>query len=264
MAHSLSPVIFNTTFQKLSLNITYIPFEVSKEKLGQALDAARTLEFDGFNVTMPLKTAIPRMLDALDKSALETGAVNTVIRTSNGLVGHNTDGEGALRALESYGFEPVGKRIDVIGSGGAAQALVHRFATRKNTIRVLNRTMDNARKLIETIAGKNEITYNQLDKQNLQKSLEETDLLVNATPLSTMSLLPLYDISLNNARDLPWVFDLSYDKQVDLMPSPTKTVSPLEMLLQQAALSYEIWLMDKAPLSLMRSSLVDYLGMDWK
>jgi shikimate dehydrogenase len=264
VAQSLSPIIFNTTFQKLSLNRTYIPFEVAKEKLSKALDAARTLEFDGFNVTMPLKTTIPEMLDGLDKSAQETGAVNTVSRTENGLVGYNTDGEGAMRALESYGLDPTGKRIVVIGSGGAAQALVHKLATEKNSIKILNRTINNARKLVEAVAGQSEISYEQLGKQSLQESLKGTDLLVNATPAKTTTFMSQYNIPLDRLKDINWVFDLSYDKPGDPLPLSTNTISPLEMLLQQAALSYEIWFKNKAPLSLMRSSLVNYLGMEWK
>jgi shikimate dehydrogenase len=265
IAHSLSPIIFNTTFQKLSLNRTYIPFDVAKDKLSQALDAARTLEFDGFNVTMPLKTTIPEMLDELDKSAQETGAVNTVDRTENGLVGYNTDGEGAMRTLESYSIDPMNKRIVVIGSGGAAQALVHKLASQKNTIRILNRTINKARKLIEAVAGQREISYDQLGKQSLQESLKGTDLLINATPAKTTTLMSQYNIPLGRLKDVSWVFDLSYDKPQDpLLPLSIGTISPLEMLLQQAALSYEIWLKNKAPLSLMRSSLVDYIGKDWK
>jgi shikimate dehydrogenase len=264
IAHSLSPIIFNTTFQKLSLNRTYIPFEVTKDKLSRALDAARTLEFDGFNVTMPLKTTIPEMLDNLDKTAEESGAVNTVNRTKNGLVGYNTDGEGAMRTLESYSIDPMNKRIVVIGSGGAAQALVHKLASQKNTIRVLNRTINKARKLIEAVAGQSEISYDQLGKQSLQESLKGTDLLVNATPAKTTTLMSQYNIPLGRLKDISWVFDLSYDKPHDPLPLSISTISPLEMLLQQAALSYEIWLRNKAPLSLMRSSLVDYLGKDWK
>ena len=264
VAHSLSPVIFNTTFQKLSLNRTYIPFEVGKEKLGQALEAARILEFEGFNVTMPLKTKIPEMLDDLDRSAKDTGAVNTVTNAKRGLVGYNTDGEGAMRALESYGFECTGKRIVVIGSGGAARALVHKLASRKNSIRILNRTLDNARKLVETAAGQNGITYERLDKQSLQKSIKGADLLINATPVTTMTLISQYNIRLNLLKGVNWVFDLSYKKHDNPSSLPTNTVSPLEMLLQQAALSYEIWLKEKAPISLMRSSLVDYLRKDWK
>jgi shikimate dehydrogenase len=264
VAHSLSPIIFNTTFQKLSLNRTYIPFEVAKDKLGQALEAARTLEFDGFNVTMPLKTTIPGLLDDLDKSAQETGAVNTVTRTKKGLVGYNTDGEGAMRALESYGLDPIDKRIVVIGSGGAAQALVHRLASKENTIKILNRTINKARKLAKAVAGQGEVSYEQLGQQSLQESLRDTDLLVNATPARTITLMAQYNIPPDRLKEINWVFDLSYDNPGDPLPLSTNTISPLEMLLQQAALSYEIWLREKAPLSLMRLSLVDYLGKDWK
>ena len=264
VAHSLSPVIFNMTFQKLSLNRTYIPFEVAKDKLSHAVEAARTLEFDGFNVTMPLKTAIPEMLDDLDKSAREAGAVNIVTRAKGGLVGYNTDGEGAIRALESYGFEPAGKRIVIIGSGGAARSLVHKLTNGKNAIKILNRTIDNARKLVEIVAGQSDITYDLLGKQSFLNSLAETDLLVNATPARTTTLMSQYSISLDRLKEVDWVFDLSYEELGEPMPLSINTISPLEMLLQQAALSYEIWLKDKAPLSLMRSSLVNYLGKDWK
>lgn len=264
VAHSLSPVIFNTTFQKLSLNRTYIPFEVARDRLKQALEAARTLEFDGFNVTMPLKTVVPEMLDDLDQSARESGAVNTVARTKEGLVGHNTDGEGAIRALQFYGFAPTGKRIVMLGAGGAARALVHRFSKDNNSIKILNRTADNARKLVEIATGPGRITYEKLERQSLEKSLDWPDLIVNATSVNTGILMMRYGLPLDLLKGPKWLFDLAYDKQDGHVPVSVKTVSPLEMLLQQAALSYEIWLKNKAPLSLMRSSLLNHLGKDWK
>src|SRR5947209_14254445 len=183
VAHSLSPVIFNTTFEKLSLNRTYVPFEVSRDKLKRAVEAARTLEFDGFNVTMPHKTAILEMLDGLDENAKKSGSVNTVVRTKGGLVGYNTDGEGAVRALRAYGFDPTNKRIVVLGAGGAAQALVHRFSTENNTIMILNRTLDTARDIADNAIGPRRISYGELSKNGLQNSLRDTDLLVNATPI---------------------------------------------------------------------------------
>lgn len=264
MAHSLSPVIFNTTFEKLSLNRTYIPFEVGRDNLKKAVDAARALGFDGFNVTMPLKTAIIDSLDRIDISAKESGAVNTVARTKTGLAGYNTDGEGALRALQSYGLDLRDKRIVVLGAGGAAQALVHRFAREKNTIKILNRTPDKARRLAESTVGPAAISYGPLNKDTIVESLGQTDLLVNATPSLTRTLLSQLNVSINLLKETNWVFDLSYDKTSNDVLARKGTISPLEMLVQQAALSYEIWLNEQAPLSLMRSSLVDYLGKDWK
>ena len=264
VAHSLSPVIFNATFEKLSLNRTYVPFEVSKDKLKDAVEAARTLEFDGFNVTMPHKTTILEMLDRLDETAEKTGSVNTVARTKSGLVGYNTDGEGAVRALRSYGFEPNNKRILVLGAGGAAKALVHRLSRDNNEIKILNRTLGKARQLADNASAPGRISYGELDKNTLENSLHDTDLLVNSTPIRTSALVSQLKIPLNKLKDTDWVFDLAYDKSGEPIPAGRGTISPLEMLVHQAALSYEIWLNETAPFALMRSSLVDYLGKDWK
>ena len=264
VSHSLSPVIFNTTFEKLSLNRTYVPFEVSKDKLKDAVEAARTLGFDGLNVTMPHKTTILEMLDRLDESAEKIGSVNTVARTQSGLVGYNTDGEGAVRALRSYGFEPNNKRILVLGAGGAAKALVHRLSRDNNEIKILNRTLGKARQLADNASAPGRISYGELDKNTLENSLHDTDLLVNSTPIRTSALVSQLKIPLNKLKDTDWVFDLAYDKSGEPIPAGRGTISPLEMLVHQAALSYEIWLNETAPFALMRSSLVDYLGKDWK
>jgi shikimate dehydrogenase len=264
VSHSLSPVIFNTTFEKLSLNRTYVPFEVSKDKLEDAVEAARTLEFDGFNVTMPHKTTILDLLDRLDGSPEKIGSVNTVARTKRGLVGYNTDGEGAIRALRSYGFEANDKRILVLGAGGAAKALVYRLSRDKNEIKILNRTLAKARNLADTASGSGRISYGELDKNSMENSLHDTDLLVNSTPIRTSALVSQLNIPLSKLKDTDWVFDLAYDKPAEPVPARLGMISPLEMLVHQAALSYEIWLNETAPFALMRSALVDYLGRDWK
>ena len=264
VAHSLSPVIFNTIFEKLSLNRAYMPFEVSKDKLKNAVEAARTLGFDGFNVTMPHKTSIIEMLDRLNDGTEIIGSVNTVARTKRGLVGYNTDGEGAVRALRSYGFEPSNKRIVVLGAGGAAQALVHRFSRDNDKIKILNRTLGKARNLADNATGPGGISYGKLGKNSLESCLHDTDLLVNATPIQTSTLVSQLKIPIRRVKDVDWVFDLAYDKPAEPVPARLGMISPLEMLVNQAALSYEIWLNETAPFALMRSSLVDYLGEDWK
>ena len=264
MAHSLSPVIFNTIFQKLSLNRAYVPFEVSRENLKQAVEAARTLGFDGFNITMPHKTAVLEMLDRVDKNAEESGAVNTVATTKSGLVGYNTDGEGAIRAIRSYGFEPNNKRILVLGAGGAALALVHRLSSENNNIRILNRTLDKARLIANNATGIGRVSCEELTKSNLEQGMENADLLVNTTPIRTSTLVSRLKIPINTIKDTGWIFDLAYDQPAEPVPIGRGTISPLEMLLHQAALSYEIWLNETAPFDLMRSSLADYLGKDWR
>jgi shikimate dehydrogenase len=262
--HSLSPVIFNNTFQKLSLNRAYLPFNISKSQLKLAVEAARTLGFDGFNVTMPHKTRILELVDRLDDVAKKGGTVNTVARVGQRLVGYSTDGEGAFRAIKSYGFEPEDKNILVIGAGGAARAIVQRLSLRQNSIRILNRSLDRAKTVAEDLNGRGRVSYGKLTKKNLETSIPSTNLLVNATPLQTTKILAELAVQHQSLRDIDWVFDLAYDESSDPLPTRSGRISPLEMLLHQAALSFEIWLGTPAPLALMRSSLADHLGRDWK
>ncbi len=264
MEHSLSPVIFNSTFQKLSLNRSYLPVDVRKNQLKNAVDAARTLGFDGFNVTMPHKTSILELVDRLDDVAKKGGTVNTVARVGQRLVGYSTDGEGALRAIKSYGFEPGDKNILVIGAGGAARAVVHRLSARHNSIRILNRSLDKAKRVAEILNGRGGASYGRLTRKNLLASIPGASLLVNATPVQTEKILSKLAIPPQNLREIDWVFDLAYDEFSDPLPIKSGRISPLEMLVHQAALSFEIWLRKPAPLALMRSSLTDHLGRDWK
>jgi len=262
--HSLSPVIFNSTFQKLALNRSYLPFDVRKNHLKDAVEAARTLGFDGFNVTMPHKTRILELVDRLDDVAKKGGTVNTVTRVGQRLVGYSTDGEGAFRAIKSYGFEPDDKNILVIGAGGAARAVVQRLSTRHNSVRILNRSLNKAKRVAENLNGRRRISYRKLSRKNLLTSIPGTSLLVNATPVQTAKILSKLSIPPQSLREVDWVFDLAYDEFSAPLQTRRGRISPLEMLVHQAALSFEIWLEKPAPFALMRSSLTDHLGRDWK
>jgi shikimate dehydrogenase len=262
--HSLSPIIFNGVFEKLSVNRVYLPFDISGDKLSDAVGAALTLGFAGFNVTIPHKVRIIDFLDRLDRDAKEKGSVNTVANTDSELVGYNTDGEGALRALRSYGFDPAKKQILVIGAGGSAKSLVHSIAPASSVIVVLNRTKEKAREIADKIQGGTRSAYGPLTKNRLEEWIPGTDLLVNATSLQTTAILTQLGVGVNILKDVGRVFDLAYDKPAVDVPSKQGRVSPLEMLLQQAALSYEIWLGKPAPLDLMRSAMTSHLGGDWR
>jgi len=257
-------VIFNETFQKLSMNCVYLSFQVSKNQLKNAVDAARTLGFGGFNVTMPHKTGILDLVDRLDSVAKRGGSVNTVAKVGSQLVGYSTDGEGAFRAIKSYGCEPVDKNILVIGAGGAARAIVQRLSTRHNSVRILNRSPGKARRLAENLNGRGRSSYGGLTKKNLEASIPGTNLLVNATPVQTARILSDLAIPTQRLEEVDWVFDLAYDQSPEPLPTRSGRISPLEMLVQQAVLSFDIWFEKPAPFALMRSSVVDHLGRDWK
>ncbi len=151
LSHSLSPPMFNRTFKALGLDCSYLAFEVPPEQLQAAVEGARALGFAGFNVTMPHKVAIVPLLDKISSEASEIGSVNAVVRSTGGLEGHNTDGEGALRALRVSGFEPRKSKTLIIGAGGAARAIVHKLSSEAESIVVLNRSREKS----ETIANRN-------------------------------------------------------------------------------------------------------------
>jgi len=255
--------MFNRTFKALGLDCSYLAFEVPSEQLQAAVEGARALGFAGFNVTMPHKVAIVSLLDKISNEASEIGSVNAVVRSTSGLEGHNTDGEGALRALRVSGFEPRKSNTLIIGAGGAARAIVHKLSSEAESIVVLDRSQEKS----ETIANRNRggaKTYSaKLSKTELEKNIRSADLIVNATPLATVDLLNAFNIPLVTIRDKEWVFDLSYGHSPG-ENSPQLRVHALELLLQQAGLSYELWFGSPAPLDLMRSILAEQNGGDWR
>ena len=264
VSHSLSPVIFNKTFEKMGLNRTYVPFSVRPAELGQAVEAARVLGFDGFNVTMPHKTSVVPFLDRLEGPAEKIGSVNTVAKTSRGLVGHNTDGEGALRALKAYGFDPKNRAVLVLGAGGTSRALVHSLSQEGADIVILNRTPEKARAVAEIAQARSNISIGKLTRSEIERSLANSELIINTTPVQTASLLESLGLPILALPNNVWLFDLAYDKPPEHLNVPVHRISPLEMLVQQAAIAYAIWLGEPAPLELMQSILADHNGGDWK
>src|SRR6266540_2579429 len=123
--HSLSPLMQNAALQALNLDYVYIPFAVPPQSLVMAVDGLRHLGVQGFNVTIPHKEAIIPLLDKLHPEAEFIGAVNTVKREGELLVGYNTDGAGFVRSLvNDLDFKPEGKKIVILGAGGASKGAV--------------------------------------------------------------------------------------------------------------------------------------------
>jgi len=263
VGHSMSPIIFNKTFEKMNINGVYLPFPVKPEHLKDAVEAARALGFQGFNVTMPHKTRIVELLEDLDNTAREIGSVNTVSKGPRGFLGHNTDGEGASRAIRAHGFDTKGRRILVLGAGGAARSIVRTLA-READIIVLSRVPKQAGKVADLARGTGRVSSGKLSKPSFEESVKTADLLLDATPVQTVSLIRSLNSNISTLPPGLSVFDLAYDQPLEALPIGIKRISALEMLAQQATLSYEIWTNKPAPLELMRSILVEYVGGDWK
>jgi shikimate dehydrogenase len=123
--HSLSPVLHNAAFAALELDWVYVALPVRAGDAGRAVAGMGALGIEGLNVTMPHKAAAAAAVDRCSPTAARLGAVNTVVRSADGLLGESTDGEGFVTALRvDEGFDPAGARCLVVGAGGAARAVV--------------------------------------------------------------------------------------------------------------------------------------------
>ncbi|MEM3704184.1 MAG: shikimate dehydrogenase [Candidatus Bathyarchaeia archaeon] len=272
--HSLSPLIHNAAFQHLKLDFIYVAFRVKKEELRNAVQGIRSLNIHGFNVTMPHKIAIIKYLDEVDPTAKAIGTVNTVFNADGKLIGFSTDGIGALNALKNNQVEPRGKRLLLLGAGGAAKAIAYQLAHEVEEIRILNRTEGKAKKLAKFLREKfnKKIIGEVLSSKLLREHLKEVDILINATsvgmhPNSDQTLVEREWLRPNLA-----VMDIVYDPLETRLIKDAKTVGAkvvhgTEMLVFQGAASFEIWCGCPAPLNVMREAILKNLekrrGDNW-
>ncbi|MDY0383459.1 shikimate dehydrogenase [Trichlorobacter sp.] len=187
VAHSRSPQMQNAAFQALGMDCVFVPFAVPPSQLAEAVQGLRCLGVAGWNVTIPHKSAIMPFLDQLSPAAVRAGAVNTVCNRNGLLIGCNTDGAGLLISLErDLDCLVAGKRIVVLGAGGAARGAVAALAEAGTAaITVVNRTLATASQLAAELQLHRSSTsvIAAADFSMLPQLLPETDLLINATSL---------------------------------------------------------------------------------
>ena len=267
--HTMSPAMHNAAFAKMGLDFCYVPFRVKPEDLAPAVAGMKALNIRGLNVTIPHKVAIIPFLDELDPLAEKIGAVNTVVNDNGVLQGFNTDAIGFLDALIQKGVEPKGKRVVVLGAGGAGRAVSFVLAERGAHLVILNRRLELdwaeelASQLVQTFGG--EVKALELTEKNLAQALEEAYILVNAT---SVGMSPNVDETLVTSDLLKpslVVFDVVYNPvKTKLLRQAgqigAQTISGLEMLVWQGALAFELWTGARAPVELMRKEVIKLLG----
>ncbi|HUP84994.1 MAG TPA: shikimate dehydrogenase [Acidimicrobiales bacterium] len=259
--HSLSPVIHNAAYAALDLDWVYVAFPVSTGHAPDAVAAMRTLGIAGLNVTMPHKADVIAGLDGLSPTAAALGAVNTIHRRGDDLVGDNTDGAGFLDALRhDEGFEAAGCRAVVFGAGGAARAVVLALAhAGALDIAVVNRTASRAGATVALASDKARIGN--------EEDIADADLVVNATPVGmrgagTDGALPLEPAHLR-ANQL--VVDLVYHPlRTPLLAAARErgavAVTGLGMLIHQAAHAFRLWTGEDPPLEVMSAAALAALA----
>jgi shikimate dehydrogenase len=179
--HSKSPVIQNAIISALGLDYIYLCQPVPRGQAGRWLECASFAGYAGFNATMPHKEELVPLMDELDDTARLCGAVNTVCIREGKYYGFNTDGGGFLRALADLGVEPAGKRVTLLGSGGAAKAVAAALAGAGAQVTVCNRTVSKAEDLCRMDPA--HLTPADFQTETLTRLAADSQLLVNCTSL---------------------------------------------------------------------------------
>jgi len=242
ISHSLSPAMHNAALHAAGIGGSYQAVHVSSPELEAQVHVLRDQEYRGFNVTIPHKERIAACLDQIDASA-RIGAVNTVVNQQGVLIGYNTDIAGFSRALRSLLPEPMGRHAVVLGAGGSALAVVHALQLERATVTVVNRSVARAEYLASRLSGPIVVPSRGPEAAD---AIARADLLVNTTPLGMGRLAALSPLP-TGSRLSPHtvVFDLVYGRTTPLLAQAAAascaTVDGLEMLVQQGALSFQLW-----------------------
>ncbi|MBI4864086.1 MAG: shikimate dehydrogenase [Candidatus Riflebacteria bacterium] len=267
VAHSLSPAIHNAAFAASGLDWVYVAFQVAPGRLGDAVMGMRAFGIRGLSVTIPHKVSIIPHLDEVDELARWVGSVNTVVNRDGRLVGHTTDGHGALEALRAEGETVAGKRVLLLGSGGAARAIAFALArdATPGAMEILGIEDAQRDQLVEELGSKTgvPVTGGRLDR--LRPAIEEAQLLIHATPVGMHpregeSLVPPSLLR----PDLP-VFDIVYRPLTtrllrDAEARGSRVVLGVGMFIHQAAVQFRLWTGREPPIPAMEEVVRARLG----
>jgi shikimate dehydrogenase len=240
VAHSRSPAMMNAAFAELGLDWRYVKLPVPPERFAETARALAASGYRGANVTIPHKLAAAALADELTPAAAAIGAANTLTFEDGRVLADNTDAGGLLDAL---GEDPRGRRVLVLGAGGAGRAAVWALRDAGAEVAVWNRTAGRARELAE-----------ELGVEHAERPGRPADLLVNATALGLQGEDVAAQLGLEPA---PAVVDLVYGATPTALcgwaeAAGAHVVDGLEVLVRQGARSLERWTGRGAPLEAMR------------
>lgn len=258
IGHTLSPRLHNLGYSIKGLNYAYLAFEVGNDNLEEAVNGMRAVDAAGFNVSMPNKMEIIQYLDELDDSAKYSGAVNTVVNDNGKLIGHNTDGQGYVENLLNHGVEIEGKKITLVGSGGAAtpiaiqlaQSGVSEISIFARNDQYFKQAEENARKINEDMKEFN-VKANIFpleDKEQFRKEIADSVVLANGTSLGMKPLddLSIVDETLDVLRKDLVVTDVVYNPQKSKLLQQAEyagctAINGLGMMSWQGAIAFKLF-----------------------
>ena len=247
--HSISPFIHNQAFEATHTNGVYVAWEVEATDLAETVTNIRRYQMYGINLSMPYKEQVIPYLDQLSEEACLIGAVNTVVNRKGTLIGYNTDGKGFFKSLPSFKISR--KRMVLLGAGGAAKAILAQAildGVSQIAVFVRSSSIEKTRPYLEKIQNATGFRVDLFaleDVQDLQDSITQADLLVNATsvgmdgssqPIPTSIVLPE---KLLVADVIYQPFETQFLKWA--RNQGNQSINGLGMLLYQAAEAFELW-----------------------
>jgi shikimate dehydrogenase len=249
--HSLSPLMQNAAFAAVALDWAYVPLQVRREQLEEAVAGLDALGFAGANVTIPHKTAVVGFCDELDDVAARAGSVNTLVVREGRIHGASTDGPAIIGLVEAHAA-----RVLILGAGGGAQAVATSLGDAgAESITIAARDAERAHALavrLRTLFPEREVSA----ESHWPPPGADATLLVNATPIRDEVLVP--PLSGQQVVDLAYRQDRSETALVRAAREArcVRVVGGLEVLLAQGAASFERWTGIEAPVGVMRAALM--------
>jgi shikimate dehydrogenase len=269
--HSLSPAMHNAAIAALRLSFIYVPFAVRPDQIGPAIQSLRALGIVGVNLTIPHKESVLPFLDEITEEARDVGAVNTVHCIEGRLLGDNTDGRGFFEPLREMGVAVAGKRVVVLGAGGAARAVVFRLAREGAQITLANRTRERAERLAAAVAaaglGRASVHATTLEPtQELADAIAGAELLIHTTRVGMhpeTDALPPVPLEAFHSNLL--VYDLVYNPVETLLLKQAqargcRTLTGVKMLVYQGAVAFQRWTGHWPPTEVMERAVLHGLG----
>lgn len=266
VSHSISPMMHNEAFKQLNLDYVYLAFDVGVEGMETAVQGLRTLNVRGFNVTMPGKNIMATLCDKLTPAAEISGAVNTVVNDNGILTGHTTDGTGYMRSVQEAGHNIIGKKMTLLGAGGASIAiLVQAALDGVSEISIFSNRSKNyvrAESLVNQLNERTACKVKLYDFENeaiLRREISDSAILTNGT---SVGMAPNTEASIITDttifhKDLI-VSDVIYNPcETKLMKlakeSGCQTFNGLYMLLYQGAEAFKIWTGQEMPIDIIKA-----------
>jgi shikimate dehydrogenase len=254
--HSLSPRMHNAAYAALGLDFVYVPFRATPDMVRGAVRAMRTLGIVGFNVTVPYKQDVVKLVDRLTPAAHAIGAVNTIYRDGDETIGENTDAPGFVAALKSHGAKLRGARVLVIGAGGSARAVLHALREGGAAHVVLaNRTKAKASKLAREFGA----AASGLEAMEDAALLATRTLVVNCTPVGLKGGDFLGYAARATSKQCVH-FDLAYGPSLTpflklAAKAGRPTIDGRHMLVHQGAAAFRLFTGKKAPIDVMLDAI---------